>query len=309
MYNMELQTERLFITNLRLPDSNFIMELVNTSGWLEFIGDRNIHSNSKAKEYIQTIVENPDIDYRVVRLKASKQPIGIVTFIKKDNLDHPDIGFAFLSDFEKNGYAEEATSCVLHQLATESKFSTILAVTVPNNVKSIKLLHRLGLTYSHDIEVNQQSLNVYVASIDLILLDKLCKHFFRLFNNVNDNLVDLENLKSICVPETMIFTKKKENYIPVNLNDFISSRQKILTDGTLINFQEKEVFSNTFIKENIAQRYSEYTKSGERQGIFFTQSGSKLFQFLKNKNTWEICSIVWEDTEVDPQIKGLEQNV
>lgn len=296
---MELQTERLLITSLSIHDANFILELVNTAGWLRFIGDRNINSNAKAQEYIQAIINNPKIDYRVVCLKASKQPIGIVTFIQKENLAHPDIGFALLSEFEKNGYAEEATICVLTQLASADEFTIILAVTDPENDKSIKLLQKLGLAYSHEIEVNQQSLNVYEASADLFMINDLCNSFFNVFNNSNGKTIHLDALKSICVAEIVIYTKKGGSYVAANLPNFITARQKILTDGTLMNFQEKEVYSKTIIQGNVAQRQSEYQKSGELNGTFFTQSGSKMFQFIKNMGKWKICSVIWEDAEAN----------
>jgi hypothetical protein len=45
-----LFTERLSITSLSTTDAKFISELVNTEGWLKFIGDRKIHSPEDAPE-------------------------------------------------------------------------------------------------------------------------------------------------------------------------------------------------------------------------------------------------------------------
>ena len=36
------RTDRLTIAQFALADTDFIIELVNSPGWLEFIGDRNI---------------------------------------------------------------------------------------------------------------------------------------------------------------------------------------------------------------------------------------------------------------------------
>ena len=41
-------TERLSLERLSDNDADFILELVNTAGWLKFIGDRNV----KTKEDI-----------------------------------------------------------------------------------------------------------------------------------------------------------------------------------------------------------------------------------------------------------------
>ena len=48
-----LTTDRLLIEPLVLADNNFILELVNTDGWIKFIGNRKITSPMEATAYIQ----------------------------------------------------------------------------------------------------------------------------------------------------------------------------------------------------------------------------------------------------------------
>ena len=159
-----LNTPRLLVTPLAITDDHFILELVNTEGWLKFIGDRNINSPSEAGAYIQMVLADENISYWVVLLKENKVKIGIVTFIKRAYLQHPDIGFAFLPQFCKKGYAYEATTAVLNQLVHEHKLSHIFATTVPGNLNSVTLLKRIGLAFEREIEVEQQKLHVYGAS-------------------------------------------------------------------------------------------------------------------------------------------------
>ena len=95
----KLETERLLLENLAANDHKFILELLNTEGWLKFIGDRNVHSEADAIAYVQRIMGNPNLNYWVVRLESDKTALGIITFIKRDYLEHPDIGFAFLPKY------------------------------------------------------------------------------------------------------------------------------------------------------------------------------------------------------------------
>ena len=95
-----MSTERLYLESLTFHDNEFILELVNSKGWLKFIGDRNIKSLSDSSTYIQKILDNPNTIYWVVKIKNSKTNIGIITFIKRDYLEHHDIGFAFLPDYQ-----------------------------------------------------------------------------------------------------------------------------------------------------------------------------------------------------------------
>lgn len=96
---MEIDTERLKITPLLEKDAAFIVELLNTEGWIKNIGDRNIRSEKDAKEYIQKKTNNLHITYWTVKLKHERLPIGLVTIIKRDYLQFNDVGFAFLLQF------------------------------------------------------------------------------------------------------------------------------------------------------------------------------------------------------------------
>lgn len=145
------KTARLFLRPMNAGDVSFIFELVNTDGWIRFIGDRNIKNAEDAGNYIQKIINNPAIVYRVVTLQDEVTAIGVVTFIKRDYLPHPDIGFAFLPAFGKQGYAFEASSAVLNDLLQTGGHSTILATTIPENTSSIQLLVRLGFSFSKEI--------------------------------------------------------------------------------------------------------------------------------------------------------------
>ena len=51
--NTILETERLVLRQFTMDDATFIIELVNTPGWIEFIGDRNIKTTEQAKNYLQ----------------------------------------------------------------------------------------------------------------------------------------------------------------------------------------------------------------------------------------------------------------
>ena len=159
-------TARLYIQPLTTADNHFIFELVNTEGWIQFIGNRNVASAMQATAYIQKILEMEQVTYWVVKLKNTQQAIGIVTYIKRDYLQHPDIGFAFLPRYCKKGYAYEATNAILYQLIREHSLPHILAITLPQNKASIKLLQRLGLTFEKEMEVENEMLHIYGVSTE-----------------------------------------------------------------------------------------------------------------------------------------------
>jgi len=48
-----LETDRLRLRKFTLNDSEFIVALLNSPGWLQFIADRNIRTEEQAKNYLE----------------------------------------------------------------------------------------------------------------------------------------------------------------------------------------------------------------------------------------------------------------
>jgi putative acetyltransferase len=184
------KTTRLLLRKLTLGDAAFIFELVNTAGWIKFIGDRNVNDLEAATTYIQKIISNPDIQYRVVILQHTQTAIGLITFIKRNYLNHSDIGFAFLPAFAKQGYAFEAANEVLTNLLNFKLHETILATTIPENSSSIQLLKKLGFSLSKQITHENLALEVYSISKLNINSNLGITHFIR----TNSNNTDFQKL-------------------------------------------------------------------------------------------------------------------
>jgi RimJ/RimL family protein N-acetyltransferase len=158
--NINLETERLYIRPLMIKDVDFIIQLLNSKGWIQFIGDRNVKDAQSANEYIQRILSNNKFFYNVFEIKETNAPIGIVTFLYRENYDSPDIGFAMLSQYEKRGYAFEATKKYLVKLI-ENNICKIIAITKPENKNSIRLLIKLGLHFEKTFLENNEELEMY----------------------------------------------------------------------------------------------------------------------------------------------------
>lgn len=290
-----IRTDRLLIEPLKTSDSHFIFELVNTKEWKKFIGDRNIHSKEEALVYIQKILDNQDISYWVVKLPGQNIGIGVITFIKRLYLEYHDIGFAFLSDYSKKGYAYEAVNGVLSKLLPVYEFPKVLATTVPENKNSIKLLHKLGMRLKKEIMVGEERLQLYSVSSDHLRINRVVSSFFGVFSNLNQKQPDWKLLHHLCIPQALLISKKESGQVVYNLTSFVEPRKKILNDGTLTEFEEHEISGKTQIQTNIAQRHSRYQKNGVMGDKPFVELGNKFFQFVKTPEGWRITSVIWED--------------
>jgi ribosomal-protein-alanine N-acetyltransferase len=162
-----LETERLILRELDIQDAQFMFQLLNSHGWIKYIGDRNIKSKEDAKEYIQ---KGPLVSYAAhrfglyaIELKESKLAIGVCGLLKREYLEFVDIGFALLPEYEAKGYAYEAAKAILDFSNENLHINNFSAITLPNNSRSINLLKRLGFKFSKNFifESTNEELELY----------------------------------------------------------------------------------------------------------------------------------------------------
>jgi RimJ/RimL family protein N-acetyltransferase len=169
--NILLRTERLIIRFLAVEDKLFIHRLLNTPSWLRFIGDRNIKTLLDAENYL---VNGPLKSYRengfgpwLVCLGEDETPIGICGLFKRDYLNSPDLGFAYLPEFEGRGYAAEAVAEILADAQQRIELRNVVAFTDPDNIRSIRLLERSGFRFKEMIRPPNEDHELMLFAIEL----------------------------------------------------------------------------------------------------------------------------------------------
>jgi RimJ/RimL family protein N-acetyltransferase len=70
-----------------------------------------------------------------------------------------------LPDFENNGYAFEASKKYLDTVCEIESIQKVIAITLPQNSSSIKLLQKLGLNYKETITEGEEYLFLFEISI------------------------------------------------------------------------------------------------------------------------------------------------
>ncbi|HEX5625981.1 MAG TPA: GNAT family N-acetyltransferase [Saprospiraceae bacterium] len=146
-----IETDRLLQRPLALTDSSFVIELLNSPGWLRYIGDRKVKTEQQAAEYLnkgplKSYIEH-SFGLSLVERKADGAAVGMCGLIKRDFLEHPDIGFAFLPRFQGMGYAFEMANANLNDATSRLGFDQVQAITLAENANSIRLLEKLGFRW------------------------------------------------------------------------------------------------------------------------------------------------------------------
>ena len=99
-----IESERLSLRPLTLDDAEFILQLLNTDGFIKYIGDRNVRTIEQAKDYL---LNGPLKSYQVngfglslAELKTDRTPVGMCGFLKRDYLDHEEMTDFFPRDMD-----------------------------------------------------------------------------------------------------------------------------------------------------------------------------------------------------------------
>ena len=165
-----LSTDRLIIRELDAEvDADFINRLLNSEKFIQYIGDRNVRSSEDAHAFIRDRYRKSYEDHGYglycVELKDGTQ-VGMCGFVRRDTLPAPDIGFAFLPEFEGRGYGFESAAAMMTYGRDQLGFSEVLAITTIDNEASGKLLEKIGFEFDKNIDTPEgETLKLFRAEM------------------------------------------------------------------------------------------------------------------------------------------------
>ncbi len=168
---MILQTERLALARLTTDDAPFVLELLNDATWIQYIGDRGVRNLDDARKYI---LNGPVDSYEkngfglfLTTLKQTKTPIGMCGLLKRDYLDHVDVGFGLLPEFRGKGYATESAAAVIEYGKNNHRLSRIEAIVQSDNDHSIRVLEKMGFVFQRHIVIPDDDAEISLYGKDL----------------------------------------------------------------------------------------------------------------------------------------------
>jgi ribosomal-protein-alanine N-acetyltransferase len=173
-----IQTPRLSLRELDLGDAEFILELLNEAGFIRHIGDKGVRTLADARDYIlqgpmDSYARNGFGLYAACLRDAAQNgvpvgtPLGICGLVKREGLNDPDVGFAFLARFWSRGYAVESAAAVLAHARDVLNIVRLVAITAPDNAQSIALLEKIGLKFERTIRLDDHAPELRLFSLEL----------------------------------------------------------------------------------------------------------------------------------------------
>lgn len=167
---VRLETPRLVLRELRAGDAAFILTLLNDPDWLRYIGDKQVRTLADAAGYITqgpaAMLARHGHGLLCVERRDDGVAIGLCGLLRREGLDDPDLGFAFLPAGRGQGLAREAAAAVLADGRARLGLGRIVAITTPANESSMRLLRRLGF-----LEIGSVRLQPEAEALRLFVLD------------------------------------------------------------------------------------------------------------------------------------------
>ncbi len=170
-----IQSPRLTMHLLTAADANLMLQLLNEPSFIANIADRGVRTAEQALRYLQ---EGPLASYQQhgfgmyrVERRADGITLGLCGLVFRPYLAKPDIGYAFFPQFFGQGYASEAAQAVFTYGKNVLELPEIVGIVSPDNLASKKVLEKIGLIKSHQIQNPEQQLLDYYVEASLLCAD------------------------------------------------------------------------------------------------------------------------------------------
>ena len=165
-----LTTERLTLRWFTEADADLMLAVWNDPGFVRHVGDRGIRTLDGARDALVhgILAMYRDHGYGPYRVstKDGGEPMGICGLFRRDYLDDPDIGFGLLPEYCRKGYAFEAALAVLDEAKTMG-LDRVTAIVSPENLASIGLIEKLGLSLAERMRPPGEQQDVFLYAVEL----------------------------------------------------------------------------------------------------------------------------------------------
>lgn len=155
------QTPRLILSKFSIMDAQNFYDLNSNPKVLQYTGDNAFSSIAEAEDFLKNYSDYKRNGYGrwAVLDKNSTEFLGWCG-LKFDGKE-TDIGFRFFEEHWGKGYATESAKACLEYGFEELSLTEIIGRAMKENLASHKVLSKIGLNFSHEIEKENHNWLIY----------------------------------------------------------------------------------------------------------------------------------------------------
>ncbi len=162
-----LETARLIIRPFTLDDLETLIELRSDEEVMKYLGGAQMKSRELCERRLQFYVEcDEKLGYgmSLMYLKSSGELVGWSGLQPLEDTGETEVGYALKKTFWRQGLGFECAKAWLTYGFNNLGLKRIVAITVPQNLGSRRIMEKLGMTYEKTEEFRGMECVVYAIS-------------------------------------------------------------------------------------------------------------------------------------------------
>lgn len=151
-----LETKRLRLRLFTLDDLQVMFKLCTDPDVIKF-ADTAVKDMEEARQRLE---KGPLSDYKkygygrfAVELKETGKVIGFCGIKYLPEIDLPEVGYRYLKEYWGKGIGTEAAKACVEFARDDLKIKKLVALIIPENIASIRIAEKLGMTRGPQIHI------------------------------------------------------------------------------------------------------------------------------------------------------------
>lgn len=165
--NKVLRTDRLILRPFTIDDIDAAYKMNLDEEVSRWTGDGGVVGKEEIRRRIQEDVLGDYAKYRYGRmavvLKETEEFIGFCGLKYLEDYEEVDLGYRLMSQYWGRGYATEACQVCLDYGFGQLGLNKIIAMVLPQNKASIRVLDKLGFQFQRDIVEGEDMALLYAV--------------------------------------------------------------------------------------------------------------------------------------------------
>lgn len=164
-----ITTERLSLRKIQTDDEDFIIKFLADEELAKYLPLDRPYNANEASTWFDGRLDHWRLNgfgTFIIVLKHSNDVMGYCGIEYVRGTKFIDMRYGLLKCFWGHGYAYEAALAVLQYGFSVHAFSKLYGAAVPQNIPSIKLLQKLGMSKDSEFNVYGQDVSHYSISLD-----------------------------------------------------------------------------------------------------------------------------------------------
>jgi ribosomal-protein-alanine N-acetyltransferase len=158
-----IETDRLILRELNIGDAKSFYELNLNPNVVKYTGDKAFANISEAQNFLKNYedYETNGFGRWAVIDKSNGEFLGWCGLKYVKEINETDIGFRFFEEYWNKGFATESAKVCLNYGFEKLNLQTIIGRAMAENLASIKVLEKLGLTYEKEFNFDEHKGLIY----------------------------------------------------------------------------------------------------------------------------------------------------